>query len=85
MSAKSRFRPCVETLDNRITPSITEGGVATFTGVLAVTPPTAPAPVQTVHIHQQVSAVTLPSGDVLPGHGLKTAEAHTSVVDWTPT
>ena len=32
-----------------------------------------------------VSMGRVTHGDVLAGHGLKTAEAHTSVVDWTPT
>ena len=85
MASRSRFRPGVEALEGRITPSISEGGVATVRGVLAVMPPASQAAAPTVTIHQQVSSVTLPSGDVLPGHGLKTADAHTPVVDWTPT
>ena len=54
-------------------------------GVLEVTPPAAQASPQTIDIHQQVSHITLPDGDVLPGHGLKTAEAHAPVVGWTRT
>jgi hypothetical protein len=98
MSVKIRFRPGVEALEGRTTPSITspisEGGVtasvtggsvATLKGVLAVTPPAAQAPAQTIDIHQQVSHITLPDGDVVPGHGLKTAEAQNPVVSWIPT
>ncbi len=90
MSERNRnsFRPHLEQLEDRITPStiIDEGGVATLKGVLAVTPPAAQAVPQTIAINQQVSSVTLPTGDVLPGHGLKTGEAEThGVINWEPT
>ena len=54
-------------------------------GVFTVTPSAPEASPHVVEINQQVVQVNLPTGEVLPGHGLKTAEAHTQVVDWTRT
>jgi hypothetical protein len=54
-------------------------------GFFTVTPSAAQASPHVVEINQQVVQVNLPTGEVLPGHGLKTAEAHTPVVDWTRT
>jgi len=89
MSVTNRFRPGVEAFEDRITPTSSghagDSNVVSLGGVLAVAPPAAGAPEQSIQINQQVSHIILPDGDVLPGHGLKTAEAHTPVVDWTPT
>ena len=82
------FRPRVEALEDRLTPMRKSGGSAAvdvFVGVLAITPPAAGASPHVIQIHQQVAQITLPDGAVIPGHGLKTAEAHSPVVDWTPT
>ena len=88
MSEKNRFRPRVEAFEDRITPSQQSshgGDVVSVGGVLAVMPSAAPASLRTIQINQQVAEIILPEGDVIPGHGLKTAEAHTPVVDWMPT
>ena len=88
MSVANRFRPELEALGARITPSniIFEYDQPFFVqGVLLVAPSAAQAPTQTVSINRQLAENRLPDGDVLPGHGLKTAEAHTPVVTWTPT
>ena len=54
-------------------------------GVLRITPLGDEASAHTIVINTQVSQVSLPSGEVIPGHGLKTAKAQNPVVDWTPT
>jgi hypothetical protein len=85
---KNRVRPCLESLDDRLVPSFgieNPTTIGSVHGVLTITPPAAQASPHTVQISHQVSQVPLPSGKVLPGHGLKTAEAHNPVVDWTPT
>src|SRR4051794_4390227 len=80
------FRPTVESLEDRRTPSAHTGGIVTgIGGVVRVTPPAAQGSPHAIDMHQQVAGVTPPGGAVVPGHGLKTAEAHTPVVDWTPT
>ncbi len=70
----------LEALESRLAPA-----VDAFIGVLTVTPPAAQVSPQTVQIGQQIAQVTLPTGGVIIGHGLRTAEGHTPVVDWTPT
>src|SRR5262249_39906258 len=72
-------RPHLEPVEDRLVPSVSgHGGDSNVVqGVLAVAPPAAQVSPQTVNVNQQVSQITLPSGDVLPGHGLKTADVHT--------
>jgi len=83
-AGEKNIRLQLEVLEDRLTPAV-DAFIWFRAGVLDITPPAAEASPHTVQINQQVAQVTLPSGDVLPGHGLKTAEAHTPVVDWTPT
>jgi hypothetical protein len=81
---RANVRPQLETLEARRLAAV-DAFIWFRTGVVEITPPADQAPSQNVQINHQVSQVTLPSGDLLPGHGLKTAEANTPVVDWTPT
>jgi hypothetical protein len=80
----------IEALEERSVPALLLGnGNDTFTltrtGTLDVAPPADQVSPRSVHINQQVAQVNLPTGDVIVGHGLKTAEASTSVVTWAPT
>ncbi len=89
------FRPTLEALEDRVVPTVFttkidwsgpgDEGPEERSGVLAITPPAAQVSPHTVQINQQVAQVTLPSGDVIISHGLKTAEGQTAVVNWIPT
>ena len=83
-------RLSVEPLGERIVPSVSLATVFTTKidfrgGVLLVTPPADQASPHSINMQQQVVQISLPDGELISGHGLKTAEAHTPVVDWTPT
>ncbi len=88
-------RLSVEPLGERVLPTVFttkidwsgpgDEGPEARSGVLAITPPATQVSPHTVQINQQVAQVTLPSGDVIIGHGLKTAEGQTAVVNWIPT
>jgi hypothetical protein len=88
------FRPGVEILEARVNPGVAAGWdpcpggcvqITRSTGVLTVTPPAAQVAPQVTTINQQVASIMLPTGEVLSGHGLKTADAQTPVVTWTRT
>src|SRR5262245_51708606 len=83
MGLRPSFHPKIESLEDRITPII--NSIEFRTGVLLITPPVAQAVPHTIQINQQLAQITLPNSNVISGHGLKTAEAHTPVVEWTPT
>ena len=81
---EKKVRLQMEVLEDRLTPAV-DAFIYFRAGVVAITPPAAQVSHDTVQINRQVAQVALPTGDVIIGHGLKTAEAHTPVVDWTPT
>jgi hypothetical protein len=73
----------LEVLEDRTVPYIN----AYRTGELLVSPPAAPevpAPIET-DINRQLVNVALPTGEAFPTHGLKKADAETTVVNWKPT
>lgn len=83
MHSRRTVRAGVEALEHRIL--FAAAILRHPTGEVLVTPPAAQAESHTVQIKRQSPEVTLPTGNVLPGQGLKTAETHTPVVNWTPT